>query len=259
MTKICSKCGIEKSLDQFPKRKDSKDGLRTDCNECNRKQKKQYYEDNKEILIEKQRQYYEENKEIILEKQKQKYEDNREVILERNKNYSEIHKEEIKEYQQNYYEENKEKIKKQMKEYRKKNKEVIKKQKKEYSIKYKNKRNENRKKRKQQNKIFKLSEIIRSLIKKSFIRHGFFKNTKTAKILGCTFEEFKEYLFKNAKIRYIDFKEEDFLEKNKYNIHHKIFLKFAKTEEELIQLNHYTNLELLTIEDHKKIHSNEDN
>ena len=100
MTKICSKCGIEKSLDQFPKRKDSKDGLRTDCNECNRKQKKQYYEDNKEILIEKQRQYYEENKEIILEKQKQKYEDNREVILERNKNYSEIHKEEIKEYQQ---------------------------------------------------------------------------------------------------------------------------------------------------------------
>jgi 5-methylcytosine-specific restriction endonuclease McrA len=38
MTKKCSKCGIEKDISSFEKRKDSKDGLRGSCKECKKKQ-----------------------------------------------------------------------------------------------------------------------------------------------------------------------------------------------------------------------------
>jgi len=37
--KTCTKCGISKPLFDFHKRPETKDGRRTDCKECNRKQK----------------------------------------------------------------------------------------------------------------------------------------------------------------------------------------------------------------------------
>ena len=73
MTKTCSKCKQDKDIEQFNKKKASKDGHDSVCKHCQhlydeaRKDKKKeynkiynskYYESNKEYLKEKQRKYY---------------------------------------------------------------------------------------------------------------------------------------------------------------------------------------------------------
>jgi hypothetical protein len=73
--------------------------------------------------------YYEENKDVILEKLKEYYEENKDVILEKRKEYYEEKKNEIRNKQKEYYEENKdeilERLKKTGKEYRKIHKDEI--------------------------------------------------------------------------------------------------------------------------------------
>jgi len=61
--KKCTKCKEEKPLEEFNKDKEKKDGRRSACKECS----KQYYENNREKIIEQRKgynkQYYENNKE----------------------------------------------------------------------------------------------------------------------------------------------------------------------------------------------------
>lgn len=71
--KKCKKCDTEKSLNEFPKRKDSKDGYRNDCKVCVavfratyraknhdkiQKGKKEYRENNRESINQKASEYY---------------------------------------------------------------------------------------------------------------------------------------------------------------------------------------------------------
>lgn len=58
---------------------------------------KEYYEDNKEILIEKSRQHYVENKEAVDEYKNGWYEKNKDRILEKRKEYREVNKDAIRE------------------------------------------------------------------------------------------------------------------------------------------------------------------
>jgi len=67
--------------------------------------------------------WYEENKDEILEKVKQNYEQNKDHKIKYQKQYAEVHKEEISEKQKEYREKNKEKLKEQKKEYRETHKE----------------------------------------------------------------------------------------------------------------------------------------
>ena len=53
------------------------DGYRQEYYQQNKNQSKQYYEINKEKILEQQKQYYEQNKEQILEQKKQYYEQNK--------------------------------------------------------------------------------------------------------------------------------------------------------------------------------------
>ena len=57
------------------------------------------------------------------------------------------------------------------------------------------------------------------------------------------------HLFEKAQLRYPDFQPKEFLEKNKYHIDHIVPLATAQTEEDVIKLCHYTNLQLLTAKD----------
>ena len=83
---------------------------------------------------EKQKQdWYEENKEIILEKAKEHYEENKEQKIEYQTQYAEANKEKIKEYQEEYQKVNKEKLSEQKKEYRELHKEEASKAHKEWS------------------------------------------------------------------------------------------------------------------------------
>lgn len=67
--------------------------------------------------------WYEENKDTILDKAKEHYEENKEQKLAYQKQYAEEHKEEIAEKQKEYREKNKDKLSEQKKEYREMNKE----------------------------------------------------------------------------------------------------------------------------------------
>jgi len=83
---------------------------------------KEYYEKNKQNILECHKEYYEDNKELIREKNKEYYEKNREKKIEKQKEYYEDNKEQIREYKKEYYEKNKQKVLEQQREYRKKNK-----------------------------------------------------------------------------------------------------------------------------------------
>jgi hypothetical protein len=76
--------------------------------------------------------WYEENKQKILEKAKKNYEENKEEKLEYQKEYVEKHKDQIYKYQKEYQKENKEKISEQKKIYREANKETAKIQQKQW-------------------------------------------------------------------------------------------------------------------------------
>jgi hypothetical protein len=71
---------------------------------------KQYYEDNREKILENAKEYREQNQKAISEKNKKYYEHNREKILEYKKNYHQANKEKITERGNKYREANKEEI-----------------------------------------------------------------------------------------------------------------------------------------------------
>ena len=83
MVKICSLCGIEKSLDEFHKHKHSKDGHRNRCKECRKSITKKYREENTDKVRESQKRYREDNKELVKQRKKEYYENNKEKLSEK--------------------------------------------------------------------------------------------------------------------------------------------------------------------------------
>jgi hypothetical protein len=87
--------------------------------------------------------------------------------------------------------------------------------------------------------VYKLKGNIRKLIGNSLTNKGYRKNTKTNLILGCSYDEFVHHM------------ESQFVENMEWNnyglwvIDHIIPLSTAKTEGEVIKLNHYSNLQPL--------------
>lgn len=150
-------------------------------------------------------------------------------------------------YSREYREKNTEIINEQRKEYREKNTENIKKRNKEYHEKNKQEINEKMKNRLKNDALLKLTQRIRQNVCNSFRHKSFRKNNKTANILGCSFEEFKLHL----ESQFEDWMTWD--NRGLYNgelyygwdIDHKIPLASAETEEDIIRLNHYTNLQPL--------------
>lgn len=169
-----------------------------------------------------------------------------------NKKYKANHKDKQKEYKENYKKKhNLESIndKEYMKKYREEHKEYFK----EYSKKYAQKKKEERKKIKKlkeesDNKINEIKQRTRCLINKCFVRKGYRKNTKTEKLLGCDFNTFYQHLIQTFEKTYGY--QWDGIEK--VDIDHIIPLATAKSEEEVINLCHYTNLQLLKRIDNRK-------
>lgn len=145
-------------------------------------------------------------------------------------------KERRSEYVKNYSEKNKEYIKNKSRIYYYNNtKKVI-----DYNVSYKRNRRLN-------DDLFRLSENIRKSIGKSFANKNNRKNLKSELILGCTFKDFKLY---------IESKFEPWMTWENYGIYngelncgwdldHIIPISSAKTEEDIIKLNHYTNFQPL--------------
>tara|TARA_R110000782_G_C14565636_1_gene386720 strand:+ start:48 stop:611 length:564 start_codon:yes stop_codon:yes gene_type:complete len=102
-------------------------------------------------------------------------------------------------------------------------------------------------KRREKDFLFKLNGNVRCLIRNSIKKRGYTKKSKSYKILGCTFEEFKEHLERQFT--------EGMTWKNqgKWHLDHIYPSSLAKDEEELLKLNHYTNFQpLWAIDNFKK-------
>lgn len=200
-TRVCKCCNIEKSINEFDRKKDCY--LRY-CKECRKKKRKQYYKEHREEEIKRAREYQEKHKE---------------ETKKRHKAYVEKNKEKIKEYNKKWQFENKE---------------------------YRNKYSYNLKKQKaKKDKVYKLKLKIRPMLCNSFKRNKCTKKRKSEALLGCDIDFFVNHLLKTFEMNYgckwngIE----------KVHIDHIIPLAAAKTEEDVIRLCHYTNLQLLKAQD----------
>lgn len=100
-TKVCIKCGIEKSIKEFSKKSAAKDGKQSQCKECTKKYAAKYYKDNSEAIRKRINIYHITNNEIIRIKKKDYYENNKKLISKKNKNWKLEHTEYQKEWRQN--------------------------------------------------------------------------------------------------------------------------------------------------------------
>lgn len=95
--------------------------------------------------------------------------------------------------------------------------------------------------RKKCDPIFKLKCTLRTAVYQAFKAKFWNKNNSTNKILGGSFEDIKKHIESQFKIGM----NWDNYTKHGWHIDHIIPLASAKTEEELIKLCHYTNLQPL--------------
>lgn len=124
--KKCTKCGIEQpaTIEYFYERKNSYDGLRSECKTCNA----QYYKE----TAEKRKEEYKENAEKIKKSRVQYRKENAEKIKEYKARYRKNNSEKIKKYNAQYRKDNLDKIKENDKQYYKDNFKKIKKYKEQH-------------------------------------------------------------------------------------------------------------------------------
>ena len=212
-TKFCSKCNLEKDICEFYKRKDTKDGYRSDCKDCFNERVLKYRLSNVEKIKERKKTFFQKNKQIILEK-KQLWRKN-----------------------------NPEQYKKQTKDYWNKVKVVQTKKKKVWINNNREKYNDYWNNRKKEEPEFKLLTGMRSRLSGYLKKLNITKTNKTFDIVGCTPELLKEHLEK----QFTDGMTWE--NRSKWHIDHIVPLSSAKTEDELYKLCHYTNLQPLWAED----------
>lgn len=228
--KKCSKCNIECDFSNFYKDKSSKDGIRSNCKDCSKKYREENKEYSKEYRIRNidKRKKYDSNRDYDKTKKREYYLLKRDDILFKRKSEYLSNRESKLEYQKNYQQENKDK------------------------------RNKSLRERLKNDDLYRLKVNIRNLINNSFYEIGYSKNSRTQEILGCSFEELKSYLeskfenwmnWENRGIYNGDFN-------GGWDIDHIIPLSEAKSEEDLIRLNNYTNLQPLCSKINRDIKKN---
>lgn len=90
--------------------------------------------------------------------------------------------------------------------------------------------------RRRNNPLVKLRSNIGTLIANSLTNKHFIKSSTTESILGCTFTEFKAHIESQFVIGM------DWTNRELWHIDHIVPLRLATTKEQVIMLNHYTNL-----------------
>ena len=141
--------------------------------------------------------------------------------------------EHIKQAKKKYYIDNAEQLKQAQKKYYIDNAE----QKKQYNSKY-------QRNRRKTDPLFKLASNIGRLIRGSLSILNFKKTSRTAEILGCDFDFFRDYL--EAQFAYGMTWEN---QGSVWHLDHIIPISSALTEERLIELNHFSNFQPLFAED----------
>lgn len=207
--KYCPKCKLEVVVSGFSRNKSKKDGLNSHCNDC----RKRYREENKDRIAKSNKKYRSKNFEKISNAKKNYYRKNKEDIASTMKSYYEANRDEILKYAANYRANNKEKL------------------------------NEYSRKRRANDPLFAIVVDLRNRTLRAFNRAGYSKGSKTADMLGADWSVVKDHIESRFN------RGMSWENKGKWHIDHIIPLASANTEDELIQLCHYTNLQPLWAED----------
>ena len=218
MIKKCNKCLIEKPISEFNNHYKGKYGVRGDCKLCRKIYTKTYRETNKEKELLRHKSYRIENNEKIKERSAAFYQKNKININEKRKEYKSL---------------NIDKVNLQMKEagdrWRSKNKNYV-------------------AKRRNTDYLYKIRVNLTSRINGFFKYSKMTKNCKTMDILGISIEGFREHL----RSKFTEKMNFENYGKLGWHIDHIIPLSSANTEEEIIKLCHYTNLQPLWWDDNIK-------
>lgn len=225
--------------------------------------KKELTEEQKEKNRIRSKEWRKKNKDKIKEYQKNDNFKEYQKNYKKNYNNKELRKEYQKNYQKNYRDKNKDKAKQNQENYKKydykKKYDYNKEKNKEYRLRYltlekkeelKLKKRIRQKELRENNPLFRLKGNISSLVRQSLKLKGYQKESRTHEILGCSFEELKQHLesqFENW-MNWANYgnPEDGLVEPNKtWDIDHIKPLASATNEEELLKLNHYTNLQPL--------------
>lgn len=236
-TKICKTCLQEKNIEDFRK---SGKHIRGDCKQCENKKCKDRNLKNAEHIKEKQKEYRNNHK-----VEREKY---------RKEHYNSVKQ---KEYNNTYYKEHKEYYSLKHKEYVKNNKDKITKIRKKWVETNKDKIKKYQRRdadKRRSNPILKLELQLRNMLNTAFKRKNYRKNSKLESIVGLNAKEMVNYLLQTFKDNYGY--EWDGIEK--VHIDHIKPLKNCKTEEEVFNYCHYTNLQLLKAKDNMEKGSKDD-
>lgn len=237
-TKKCRICGEVKALSDFVFRKDNQK-YRSECRKCNNERSRKWRLDNPERC------------------------------RELGQKYRELHKEELKVYSKNYQLSHLAKFREYNKHYREnlspeqKQKQRVRDRRYFESVRHDPEYLEKRRQwsresakrtrkhhtayeqmRKQYDAEFKLKKQIRNSVRQAFKRRVSTKPCSTEKIVGCSVEDLYRHLCNTFERRYG-------VKYSGQNVHidHIVPLSLAETQEEIIALNHWSNLQLLTPQD----------
>lgn len=231
MIKICAKCNIEKPLSDYGILSQSKDKLHYYCKTCKRALDKEYAIKNKEKI----QKYKKEYRKLNIDKLKAKckvYRKSNAALLKQKRI---LNKEQRKIWWDEWYKLNKESQVKKNHENYLLNKKLYHERSKLYQ-----------KKRRAVDGVFDFRYRVSVLVRDSFKRTkngGYRKSAKTEEIIGCTIS------FLIERFQSLFAEGMSFENNGEWHIDHIIPLATAKTKEDIIRLNHYTNLQPLWAKD----------
>ena len=266
--KTCIKCGTKKTIENFYKKKDCRDGLLNVCKLCFCLQTKEYYKNNPEKLKAINKRRYIKNRGSSLELSRSYYINNRDKILKRATEYRMNNPNSYKEY----YINNRDYLLNKAKQYAKDNPEIILKRNKEYYLNNKQKENERSRIWKKNNKEkvrsgknqlyhdkykydgrYKIDSKMALGIRKALQRVGGSKNgMHWEKMVGYTRHELEQRLIDTMPIGY-DWN--DFISGKLHIDHKRPKSLFEYTTHESIEFKKcwaLSNLQLLTKEENIK-------
>lgn len=226
--KKCYLCNIEKNCEAFYSDTSRVDGLSNRCKDCDSSARKERIRKNPEQKANTDRLYAGRNKDKItayqseyrgknaaeISIQRAGYRKaNKEIISARNKEWREKNHTTWCLSQKQYYESNKTKVVRRNSQYKTS--------------------------RRKTNHLVHLACLISRRLHHALSRNTYTKKSRTCEILGCAYADLVNHLesqFKDGM---------SWENRGKWHIDHKIPLASAKTEEELLKLCHYTNLQPL--------------
>jgi transposase-like protein len=211
--KFCNKCSTKKSLFEFGKSNRSKDGLQSKCKECD----KDYRNKNKSKIAKYMSEYNIKNRDLLVKKKRQYRIENIDEIRRRDRLWSIKNKEKVRANQEKQWSLNRKK--------------------------YYAKAVERCKLRRSSDDIYYLKGKISHRVRMAMKGIGLRKGSATSEMIGCTWEEFHLHIERQFQ------KGMTWKNRNLWHIDHIIPLATATCEDDIIRLNHFTNLRPLWAED----------